>query len=524
MKVKFAAIALSVTGALHMSAPLAQDAATITWDQLLANMDPHTGGGFAEVLNITNLYDSLYRFEGNPPVAKPWLAVSHTVSPDGKTWEFKLRPGVKFHDGTPLTSADVVYSFQRAIAVRRGAAAPLLDILKPENVTAVDSVTVRMTLEKPSGFFMSVIPGIAVVNSALVKKSETNGDWGQAWLSSNEAGSGAYALVPGTFKPSVYYEIRRNPNHFLGWSDNPRPVELVRLRPSGEIANTANAVIKGAVDVTHNYLEADHIERIEKAAPTVNIHRDKSLRIAYLIPNTTKPPLDNVHFRRCIAYAINYDAIIKQVLGQAAVRSLFPVPDGMWGAPKTGGYVYDMAKAKMECDAAKAQGAPIDKEFTFHAMTTIQSTSVIGQVLQADLKKLGVNMKVAQQTWPNLMSMAASKETAPDLWMTWISAYYPDPDNWIGAMFDSSKHGSWRSSAFYKNTEVDKLLQEARTTMDQKARASIYEKVSTQVMSDAAAFPLFTNTDLRATSARIEGFVYDPVTFGQSVRNLRMKQ
>src|SRR4051794_37007404 len=86
------------------------------WD-LPANIDPH------QVLDVPaenvafNLYDNLYRYEDNPPKIEAWLAESHTVSPDGMTWEFKLRPGVTFHDGSKVTAADVVFSFQRVLKI-----------------------------------------------------------------------------------------------------------------------------------------------------------------------------------------------------------------------------------------------------------------------------------------------------------------------------------------------------------------------------------------------------------------------
>ena len=93
------------------------------WD-LPANLDPH------QVLDVPaencafNLYDNLYRYEDNPPQLTPWLAESHSVSPDGLTWEFKLRPGVTFHDGSPISASDVAYSFQRLLKIGKAPSAP----------------------------------------------------------------------------------------------------------------------------------------------------------------------------------------------------------------------------------------------------------------------------------------------------------------------------------------------------------------------------------------------------------------
>src|SRR5437667_88895 len=127
------------------------------WD-LPANIDPH------QVLDVPaenvafNLYDNLFRYENNPPEIVPWLAESHTVSPDGLVWEFKLRPGAKFHDGVEVTAADVVFSFQRLLKIGKAPAAPFLPVLKGDNITAADPRTVRIKLEKPYGPFFSAVP------------------------------------------------------------------------------------------------------------------------------------------------------------------------------------------------------------------------------------------------------------------------------------------------------------------------------------------------------------------------------
>ncbi|MGO4841586.1 ABC transporter substrate-binding protein, partial [Rhizobiaceae sp. 2RAB30] len=89
-------------------------------------------------LYMLNTYDTLYRYTGNPPELRTWLAESHTVSDDALRWTFTLRGGIKFHDGTTMTAEDVVYSFQRVLALKRGPASAFVSYLKPENVKALD--------------------------------------------------------------------------------------------------------------------------------------------------------------------------------------------------------------------------------------------------------------------------------------------------------------------------------------------------------------------------------------------------
>src|SRR5262249_10604088 len=158
-------------------------------------VDPHAAFDVGRVAVRLNLYDGLMRWQKNPAVLEPWAAESHAISPDGLRYTFKLRRGIKFHDGTELKAQDVVYSLDRILAVGKGAASLFKTMVDAGAAKALDDYTVEVTLKKPSAIFLSIVPEIHIVNAALVKKNEAAGDWGQAWLSKNCAGSGAYKLT-----------------------------------------------------------------------------------------------------------------------------------------------------------------------------------------------------------------------------------------------------------------------------------------------------------------------------------------
>ena len=145
----------------------------VTGDNLPANVDPHQIFDVPMQLYSLNTYDNLYRYQGNPPKLEPWLAQSHTVSADGLTWEFKLRPGAKFHDGSEITADDVVYSFKRVLAIGKAPSGAFKPVLKPDNVTAPDKSTVRFVLDKPYAPFLAAIPIVMVVNPRVVKANES---------------------------------------------------------------------------------------------------------------------------------------------------------------------------------------------------------------------------------------------------------------------------------------------------------------------------------------------------------------
>src|SRR5947207_5395519 len=153
-------------------------------------MDPHAAFDVGRVAIRLNLYDGLYRWLDNPPKLEPSLAESHTVSPDGLVYTFKLRRGAKFHDGTEITAEDVRYSAERILALKKGGAALLATMLARGATPSLGRYTVQFTLLKPSAIFVAVVPGVPVVDAALLKKNEKDNDWGAACLTSNDAGSG----------------------------------------------------------------------------------------------------------------------------------------------------------------------------------------------------------------------------------------------------------------------------------------------------------------------------------------------
>src|SRR3954452_21852306 len=242
VKIFAGAVALAAVAMAVPQARAAQPGTLVTGDNLPANLDPHQIFDVPMMLYSLNAYDNLYRYEGNPPELKPWLAESHTVSADGKTWEFKLRQGAKFHDGSEITAEDVVYSFRRVLALGKAPAGDFRPVLKPDNVTAADKYTVRFVLDQAYAPFLSAVPIVMIVNPRVIKANETNGDWAATWLASNEAGSGAYALDASTYRPLERVDMKRNPDHFYGWKDNPKAPETVQILPTRETSTRVLAL------------------------------------------------------------------------------------------------------------------------------------------------------------------------------------------------------------------------------------------------------------------------------------------
>lgn len=516
MMVGAAAVALLVAG---LPGTAQEKSNEIVWgDQLPSSVDPHAIMDVPMQFILLNVYDGLYRYIGNPPELVPWLAESHTVSDDGLTWTFTLRQGVKFHDGSDVTADDVVYSFQRLLGLGKGAAGAFAPVLQPDNAKAVDEHTVEFVLDEPYAPFLAAVPLVAVVNKELLESQSEGDDWAAAWLSSNDAGSGAYALDASTYRPQEIVDLHRFDDHFYGWSDNKNPVDVIRAHAVQETSTRVLALIRGDIDATDSYLPTDQVERVERA-DGVRVARDESMRVMVIRMNNKKPPFDNVNFRKCLSHAFNYEGFISGILKDYALRNAGPIPQNLWGAPADlEPYSYDLEKAKSYCDAARDEGAPVDRKVEIHTQSQLDQTILSAQLLQGDMRKLGLDLEIVPNQWANLISVTGRPETTPDMWSHWVSTYFVDPENWIGQMYDSRFHGTWKASSWYSNDKVDELLTAARTNTDQAEREKLYEEASRIVVDEAADIWIYNTVQLRGLSERIEGYKFSPVGSGGEVR------
>lgn len=507
-----------------MGATTSVQANEIVWsDTLPSGLDPHVVFDVPMQLYMLNAYDNLYRYHGNPPELVPWLASGYEVSADGLTWTLKLQEGAKFHDGSALTAEDVVYSFHRVLGLKRGPASAFITYLKPEGVTAIDDKTVQFKLDSAYAPFLSALPLVAIVNADLVRANEKDGDWGSAWLSSHAAGSGPYVFDDTTYVPQDSVDMTRFADHFKGWDHNANPIEKAHLRFIKENTTRIMALLNGESMATDSYLPADQIERVE-SSEIARVARDESMRVMVIRMNNAKAPLDNVNFRRCLSYAFNYDGFIDVIMQGNAVRNAGPIPQTLWGAPKDlAGYSWNLEKAKEFCDLAKSEGAPIDRKISIHTQSELDLTTQAAQILQADAQQIGLNIEIVPDTWANMTGVMNAPETTPDMWIHWVSTYFVDPENWIGQMYDSKFHGSWKASSWYKNDQVDALLNTARTETDQAVRQKAYEDASRIVVDEAADIWIYNTIQMRGLSEKIEGYSFSPVGSGAELRTLSLK-
>jgi peptide/nickel transport system substrate-binding protein len=510
--------ALAAASLVTLPGHAAENSTFVSGWGLPSNLDPHQIFDVPMQTVMFNAYDNLYRYENDPPEIVPWLATSHTQSDDGLTWEFKLRPGVKFHDGSELTADDVVYSFHRVLRLKLAPAGAFLPILKPENVTAPDTHTVRFVLSTPYAPFFAAIPLVSIVNQRVIKPHEKDGDWGKSWVASNDAGSGAYTIVPDTYLPLEVLDMDIFPDHFMGWEDNKSPVKKLAMRPTKETSTRILALLNGSMDWTDTNLPADQVDRIN-ASKIAHVEQNKVMRIFVVRMQNMRPPFDNINVRKAFAHAFNYMGFIKDILGGYATRDPAPLPDNLWGYPAgIKGYDYDMKMAKEYITKAVAEGANIKRPIELHVQSENDQSVQAAQMFQSDLADIGITLKVVPDTWANMTTNVVKPESCPDMWVHWVSAYFVDPENWVGQMYDSQFHGTWKASAYYTNPKVDALLRKARIGRDQADRAPLYEEAIRLIVADCPDIWIYNSMQLQGIANRVKGRRFCTVGQGCEMR------
>jgi len=475
------------------------------------NLDPHLVYDNSRVGNRINMYDSLYRWQDNPPVLVPWLAEGYEVSPDAKKWTFKLRKGSKFHDGSEITAEDVVYSMERQLALGQGAAPLFKPVLDAGNSRAVDKYTVEFNLSKSYAPFLAIITKLYIVNPRILKDKVKENDWGSGWLSNNEAGSGSYKLV--SYDPAVGFTMERFGDHFLGWK-GPH-FDTVQFKTVREAASRVLALMSGEIHAADGYLLAEQLEKLEQD-PNVKIIEKPSMRTFLLKLNNQKPPLTDVHVRRAISYAFDYDGFIKGVLKGKVSRNCGPIPGNLWGNPADlQCYEYNIEKAKAELAKAKVK---IDQPLVIHTNIAYQLTKDAALILQNGMSQIGLELQIVEKTWPTLVADTAKVETTPHMYTLWVSTYYPDPNNWTGEAYHSAHWGTWKSGGWYKNPDLDKLFDRAIVSTDFEERKKLYEEASRTLVSDAADIFIYNTNWNGPFRKNVEGLRFCPVSNGQEVR------
>lgn len=464
-------------------------------------LDPAVSSDNYDWRQIYPCYDRLVKYKvvegkGSTEV-EPMAAESWTVSDDGLTWTFNIRPGITFADGSALDAAAVKFSFDRVKAVGMG---PGENIACVDSVTVLAPATVQIQLKYPFAPFLQIlaVDGCSIVNPAVMKH-EKEGDLARSWLSQNTDGSGPYVLKEWVRGERLVLEAR--PEYWGGQAQ----LKRVMVRPMREFSDRRLALEKGDIDITESVL-IDQIPALE-ANPELNVQRYEGQFVEYVYMNNTKPGLDNKLVRQALSWAVDYQSIIDYVLMGNGAQMRGPIPQGMWGHdPEAFQFTRDVEKAKA---LLKEAGFEKGMELTLIYSERRATWEQIALILQSNFADIGVSLKLELMANPTLRDKVANKDY--DLCLGAWSPDFADPYMFANFWYDSQNAGMAGNRAFYSNPAVDELLRKAAVSTSQEERVQLYKQVQDIVILDAPYILLYQVMAVVPLRNNVKGFVFNPM-------------
>ncbi|WP_337269528.1 ABC transporter substrate-binding protein [Oryzifoliimicrobium ureilyticus] len=504
-------IALMPLAAGAQSAPAQGGDIVVTYKDDITTLDPAIGYDWVNWSMIKSLFSRLVDYEPGTAKIIPSLAESFTVSPDGLTYEFKLRKGVKFSNGRTVVASDVKYSIERAVNPKTqgpgagffGAIAGFADMTagKAETLSGIetpDDGTVVFKLSRPDATFLHVL---AINFASIVPKEAVEaagGDFGK-----KPVGSGTFILKDWTIGQQLVFE--RNKDYFI--KDMPH-VDSFKVQVGQDPLVALLRLQKGEVDIAGDGIPPAKFLEIKNSPEGSQMIVDGAqLHTGYVTLNTKIKPFDNVKVRQAINMAVNKERITRILNGRATPANQ-PLPPLMPGYDKQfKGYPYDVAKAK----ALLAEAGYADGFETVLYSTNTDPQPRIAQAIQQDLAAIGVKAEVRALAQGNVIAAGGTEGEAPMIWsggMAWI-ADFPDPSNFYGPILGcaGAVQGGWNWS-WYCNPALDKRAVEADSMSDPskvEERQATWEKIFTDIMADAPWVPVINERRVVAKSVRMGG-------------------
>jgi peptide/nickel transport system substrate-binding protein len=319
---KFRLIALTELAALVAGiagTAAAKTVVTMNTVQIFGSIDPAKISDYTDYMAAVNLYDGLITVDSKGGL-QPEIAESWTISPDAKEVTFKLRADAHFTDGSPVEASDVVYSFERLLKINQGPANLFTDVLKSGSVTAVDAHTVKFMLSKAFAPFLSTVPAVFIVNADVVKENAGSDD-GQTYLATKAAGAGPYTLK--SWDRGASMTIERDAKYYKGFGEG--PIDEVRWIITNDEATVRSLAASGELTMSSQYQSPDTYKALKDMGRFNIVSEDTTIGF-YLKLNTKVPPTDDIHIRKALAYATDYDTVSNVIVPGGPLNG--PLPSG----------------------------------------------------------------------------------------------------------------------------------------------------------------------------------------------------
>jgi len=457
------------------------------------SMDPQYHALTPNIQLSQTLFDPLVCVDAD---LKPEPCLAESWKADGKVWTFKLRPNVKFSDGTPLTSADVVFTMDRVAKVPNSPSSFKVYLQKVDKVEAADPLTVRITTSEPYPLLAINMVGLPIMSAKAASGAAPEGKTTtELNAGTGLVGSGPYKFVSWKRGSEIVFE--RNPNY---WGKAPAWDKVI-YRPISNPAARVAALLAGDVDLVEDP-PTDDLERLKKE-PKLTVETKASNRVIYValdqngettpgIPDANgKNPLLDKRVREALSLAIDRQALVSRIMGGVASPAAQLLPYPMFGASKN-----LTAAAKPNPDKARAllKDAGYPNGFSLVLGTPngrYINDSKVAQTLAAMWTRIGIKTSIDANA-PAVFFKNRDTFVYSAYLAGWGTAT-GEMSNTLNALLvtpNKDKGLGTTNRSRYSNPELDKLVAESANQMDDAARAATLAKASELAMAEFAMLPL----------------------------------
>ncbi|MCA1582665.1 MAG: ABC transporter substrate-binding protein, partial [Acidobacteria bacterium] len=454
---------------------------------IVRSLDPSLSGTVEQAEVLPQIFETLtFAIDGTRIV--PWLASSFSIENDGMRFRFKLRPGVRFHDGRRLTARDVRYSFERLLSNSQSdcrwqlsairGASRLLDgtATDLEGFHIVSPMELYIDLEQPVSFFPALV---SYVGSGIVPEgTETVGS---SWRD-NAVGTGPFRVV--TFEPGRRLELERYAHY---WRDGYPRSDGIVFRFGASAEEVREDFEAGRLSVASDLLPAD-VERLRHDPRFASGYREgPKLQTYFVVFNVHRGPMRDAELRRTLIQAVDVPGLVRRTLGRLAIPAHGLIPPGLLGH-----------SAHRKDAGASTPGASSDTSIQATvSRETVELTVALHPIFSGELsalareaserfREMGFVLKPVSKTMAEYLDV--NRRADADLAIGRWSADYPDADTFVYGVLHSTAGILGR---FIANPEIDRLIDQARAETDPRARHSLYRKVEEIVARESLLLPLF---------------------------------
>jgi peptide/nickel transport system substrate-binding protein len=467
---------------------------TFAWPTYI---DPAVGSDYSSSSSFVNLYDTLVYPTPEGDV-KPHVAERWETSDDGLTWTFYLRKGVKFHNGNELTAEDVAFSMDRLTTIGEGYG--YLFQGKVKSTEVVDNYTVKFHMNEPYGPFLTTLVRLYILNKAEVMANiETPGpygelgDYGKKYLLTHDCGSGPYKLKE--MRLEEYLLMEKFADY---WGEiAPNAPDEVKFIGTTEAITVRTMMARRELEISDQWQTMESLKALDDLEG-IDVATFYMGGLFYYMVHTKKAPTDDIHFRKAMAWALDYKNMIDMVFpGSRPVNG--PIATNFPGNnPDLPLYERDLDKAKEELQQSPYADQLAQYPVELHWCAEVPDEEKAALLFMANMAEIGIQVKVVKTPWLSMVEETATPEASPNIETIFVSPHYAEAGSLLASRYHSKSAPTWEQNEWLLDKELDAMIDGAIATIDREERFAKYRAIQKKIVDLCPSLFLFEQAEKHA--------------------------